>query len=1308
MKKNIRITYLLTAVLTVFFVSCSTQKNTTMTRGFHNLTAHYNVYFNGNEAMKYGLLKIEEEYEEDYTRILPIFKESLPGTESVVSSDMNTAVDKATKLIRLHSITAPPESNRKQRNARKRKPVKAEYNNWVDDAFVMMGRAYLYKKEYLMAASTFTQMIRKYKDEPEKYDAYVWLIRTYNESERYTEARELLESMQGTEQFPERLSGELAILAADLNLRQKQYDEAIQYLNIGLQQIKGNKRKARYNYILGQLYQEQGNNEKALEAYQRVIRRRPDYEMMFNARINSAGAFSGEGDVAGLRKELLKMSKKKRNEPYLDQIYYALGNIMYNEGRIDDAMEMYKKSATLAIDNNFQRAESCLTLANIYFDRKDYIPAGQYYDSAMVVIDENYPNYNAIAGQYKSLNLLVENLLTVETQDSLQHLASLSKAELDAKINQWIEAEQRRIEAEEAAMAAGDYGSTYGSSINRGRQLGNRGGGWYFYNPSTVSYGKQEFQRRWGARKNEDHWRRSDKSESMFNELAEGETGQGLEELVEAEEARIDDPTTREYYMQDIPNTDSLMTVSHHKIRDALFNAGNIFRDDFNDYERSIASFIDLNKRYPGNIYELPAYFYLWDLYEKLPDADSAAYYKNLVINNYPESNYAKYLINPNFFIEEEARKDSINRLYSDAFMNYARRDFSTATRYSNMVLSMKPDADLKSKARFINVVAGSRNYKNTQFADSLNAYIKQFPSAEPTPLAKQILSLVEEQKLENYEELVETGYLNDVIKNLEIIAAEQEGTDAALAQKWDTETELLHYFVIAFPNSEKIDVNRLKFDIANYNIDHYTTLDFDIETEKLNNETQLVVVRNFFDKESALIYFLSIIRKPEVFKTLAGQKFYNFVVSNNNYREMLNDRSYDDYLKFFVNNYSIHTTGEFPEDALESPEELMAKLREDETETLKEQGQFVEVEVDESLYEAPEKASGVYELNYAENHTFMLLVKQSRFGTGYLMRDFVRYNSSEHRDKRLRVVPTNITDHTLLLVSPFNDAYDALLYKNEADDNEALFESLKDTEYETYVIGDNNLKKLRETSNVEAWETYYRQFYVYSKVPGPEPEAKPEKALEEGDSDTSSENTSQESDKTSEKQRVDDVANRVTQEVVPDTSETEQAVDENAVPAETIEETDRSEAITGTETADPQAGETPDFASENQAITDDNYTFNPDIEHHVVYVLPKNGSNQNLIIAYLQRMNTMQFKGKDIQIETDDFDDFRVLLVVSGFANKEEAQNYLNTAGTDSRVKMALRNANPKTYAVSIGNFAIFKQKKDLNAYDAFYKEHY
>lgn len=1285
MKKIFLHKYTIGLLLTILFFACSTEKNTFVNRNYHNLTAHYNVYFNGDEAMKAGLFKIETRVEEDYTKTLPVFKESLPGTETVVNSDMNVAIEKGTKLIKLHSITKPPVRDR-NKDVRKRKPVKPEYNKWVDDAYIMMGKAYLYQKNYIMAASTFTHIIRRFKDEPVKYDAYLWLARTYNESGRYTEARELIETLEGDNNFPDHLEGELAIIAADLYLKQNRFDEAIQYLNIGIKKIKGNKRKTRYNYILAQLYQEQGNNQKALEAYQRVIRRRPDYEMLFNARINSASVFSGEGNVASLRNELNKMSKKKRNEPYLDQIYYALANILYREGRIDDAIKTYRKSAAVSVENTHQRALSCLTLADIYFDKRAYIPSGNYYDSAMVVIDEKYPNYKAIESKHVSLSRLVTNLVAVQTQDSLQHLASLSKEELNAKIDGWVAAEKKKVEEMDAAMASGDYAGAYGQAMsNRMRLNTQSGGGWYFYNPSTVSYGKQEFKRLWGDRKNEDHWRRIDKSISLIDEMGEPIDSLGFDDLIgEMEEQSADDPTTKEFYMKNIPTTDSSMAVSNSIIRDALFDAGIIFKTEFNDFERSIESFNELNRRYPGNIHELPGYFNLWDLYGIVQKPDSSILFKNRILDKYPESNYAKYLINPNYFIELEAKKDSMNQLYNQAFNFYRNRDFRNANQYSSMVLGMNPDSILISKARFIQMVSASRNFEQKRFADSLSAYIKVYPKAEPTPLAQQILALIKDEKLTDVNELVSTGYLSEVIKNLELIAASEQ-TDGSEAAKWDTDSDLLHYFVIAYPNNENIDANRLRFDIANYNIDHYTSLDFDIETETLNNETKLIVVRNFGNKEAALIYFLSIIRKPEVFKTLAGEKFLNFVISNNNFREMLSDQSHEQYLQYFVRNYSIFTTGEFPEEELDSPEQLMAKLNKDDE--LVEKGEFVLIDTDDGSYQAPEPKEDIFTLDYSSPHSYLIVIKDPRYRTGFIMRDLVRYNTDNHRDKRLRVIPGNLTDGTLLMVSSFENAYEASQYQRAANANKAMFETLGTTPYETFIISNVNYEKLRETNNLEAWNSFYRANFIQRKPPEPRSQI-----------ETPVETAPVQQPET--KPTVDETPATVAEEVKIPVAETVKAEPEVIAPQEeqTVPVAD-TKVPTATQQVEP---------AKTPAEYSGPYTYQPETAHNLIYLLPSSGSNKTLLITYLNRLNAVSYRGTGIEVKELPFDDFRSLVVVSGLENKEKALEYIKSVDADSRIGMSLRNVNYKSYLITNTNLEQFKALKEINGYQVFYTTFY
>jgi len=1278
---------------TVLF-SCSVEKNTFVNRNYHNLTAHYNVYFNGNEAMKAGLLKIETQVEEDYTKILPVYKESLPKTEALVSSDMTTAIEKGTKLIKLHSITKPPK--KKSKSGRyKKSEIKSEYNRWVDDAYLMMGRAYLYKKEYIMATSTFQLIIRKYKNDPVRFEAYLWLIRSLSEDGRFSEAAQLVQMLESDKEFPKKLEGELAIVSADMHMKQQHYDEAIHSLDIGIKKIKGNKRKSRYTFILGQLYQETGKRDQALAAYRQVIRRSPEYQMLFNARIRSAQVLSGEGNIAQLRKDLNKMRKKKWNQPYLDQIYYALGNISFNEGKIDDAIELYKKSAAVSRNNIHQKALSSLTLGDIYFDRKQYIPSGAYYDSAMTIIDESYPNYELISEKYNTLDKLVENLKTVETQDSLQKLAGLPKAELDKKIALWISNEKEKQQQE--LMVDNDPTAYYRANSNRMR-LNTAGSSFYFYNTSTVSYGKKEFERLWGKRQNEDNWRRKNKNASFSEDGDEAADGELAEEIAGEEAARADDPLTTEYYLQDIPLTDSMMSASHTKIRDARFDAGSILKNEFSDFSNSIYNFTDLNKRYPDNIYQLTSWFNLWDLYKTMERPDSAQYYKDLIISSFPESNYAKYLQNPNFLIEEAARKDSINRLYMLAFSAFKNNDYANAAQYSRKAISMKPDADLLSKAQFIRAIAETNIMNKNGLGDSLRAYINRYPSAQPVKLAEKILSYIKEEKFTNYDQLVSSGYLNDVIKNNELLAKTVAEGELNV-EKWDTDNELLHYFIIAYPSQNQVDINRLKFDLANYNLDHYTSLDFEIETENLNQETSLVIVRNFDNKESAMVYFMSIIRKPDVFKTLAGKPYLNFIVSNSNYRQMLNDRTYDEYVAYFAKNYSTLATGKFSDKELESPEALMARLKEDPNSQLKEQGEYVVIETADANY-TPVKKEQLFSADHSLSHSVIIMIDDKNAGTGFLMRDLIKYNSANHREKRLRVIPSKMPDHSLLTVSSFANAYEANQYLKQIRDKKDLFSTLK-TSYELYAGSEENLKKLVSTGDIEEWKKFYQINYIRKAPQAPvvKNNAEPAKAEEKPVSNVqptvaepeSASPAAAEPEKITEQQEI----------ISADTTTQPAVVASPVSPDVPLQET-------SSDSLNNESGQIQPSTPQPEPEETSPFTFNAQESHSLIYLLPAKSPNQNLLVSYLVRFNTMKYRNDGLSVKTEPFDDIMAATIISGFTSKEKAQTYIEDTKTDQRVQMSLKNANYKAYIISNSNLAKLKASKELGAYQQFYEKYY
>lgn len=1057
-------------IATLFFLAgCTTEKNTAVSRAYHNLTAHYNVYFNGKQSLKSGVEKIDRSVEDDYSKVLPIFKSSNPTTAKAATSEMDNAIVKASKLIQTHSITKKPKRRKNRSKSYLQFASRDEFNNWVDDAYILMGQAYFYQHNFIAAAENFSYVVRRFDKDPSRYTAYVWLIRCYTEQERYVEAFEIIQQLQTDEDFPRRLDADFAAATANYYSRQLSYKEGIPFLSNAVKEASQKSDKLRYKYILAQWYQETNEPAKASQTFKEIAHKNPPYKMAFNARINAAGTFTGTGDVEKLKKELRKMLRDKKNLEFRDQIYFAMGNISLKEGKKDQAIREYMQSASMSVSNLYQRALSCLTLAQIYYDMPEYKKAQAYYDSAMVVIDDKYPNYRQISDRHKSLTRLTDNIYTVEREDSLQKIAQMDESSRNVLIDKWIkeatEKENRAKMAQQNQMADRNfyrYNQSQFSSTTQQTQSSE----WYFYNPTTVAYGKVEFERLWGKRKLEDNWRRFDKR--TFGDEDQEQKEDTL--LNENGKKIITDKKTRDYYTQNLPLSDSLMQVSHVKIRNALFNAGRIFKTEFNDIPRSIASFEDLNKRYPDNLYSLSSWFELWDLYKKLPDQDKANIYKDLVISKYPESKYAKYLQNPNYFIELEARNDSVNRLYQQAFAEFKAGNYAGAGNITNQIMTMKPDSLLVQKIQFIQTIAEGTAADRNVFGKLLTEYIAKNPKAEPKPLAEQILKLIQDSALVDYQKLVASGYLNEKINNKELLPENQKSADE-FGGKFSYDEELLHYFVIAYPKNANIDLNRLKFDLANYNIDHYTKYDFDIETQNLNNNTALLLVRSLKDKEQGLIYFRSIIKRREVFTALKNIKYNNFIVSSTNYREIVADKDFTEYLKFFIKNYSRFITGDFSDELLPEPEELLAKAQQEEN-TLKEKGTYVAV--------VPTgNGLDIYGDENIGNQNFVIAVNTPKANLKQVIAGINAHNGEQFKDANLTVNQSQVADYQLAIVSKFKNKSEAINYFTRTLVNRKLYKSLDTLSYRNFIITDANLRKLTETKKIAEYLNFFKIKYI-------------------------------------------------------------------------------------------------------------------------------------------------------------------------------------------------------------------------------------
>jgi len=873
---------------------CSTEKNTLITRSFHNLTANYNIFFNGSESFKKGVKRAQEAYVDDYTQILSIFMFDQPSVAQTIAPDMERSIAKATKVITLHSITAKPEyKNGPQTEKQKAFYAKKEYNKWVDNNYLAMGKAYLYRNEFELALQTFKFILTQYPYEDIVYETEIWLACTYNQTKEYKESERILNSLTADEKVPKKLYADLYATVADLKMKQEQYSDAIEPLKTALEQVKKKKTKIRYAFILGQLNQETGNREAASNYYQQVIKMNPPYEMSFNARINRATVFE-EGVDKGreIKAELNKMLKDEKNDEYQDQIYFALANISMQEGKIENAISYYRLSSAKSKTNPQQKTKSCLTLAELYYERQNYQSAKLYYDSALVSLTPEYKDYVDVMAKSQSLSKLVENLIIVQTEDSLQMLAAMSESERNVLIDSVI----AKVRRDEQLAQMTEMQDMQDEQFNRmmlnetsksNQQSGETGGKWYFYNEAAKSFGQPEFRMKWGTRKLEDNWRRKNRSEVSFGETETAATDSAGSGAVQRP---VLSNKTREFYLQDIPLTDSMITISNNRIMEGLYNAGTVYKNDLKDEQKAIDSYKDLLKRFPVNDYTLQTYYNLYLIYNELNDQASSEIYKSDIIREYPESQIAQLLTNPDYINELLEKENEVNRYYEATYGHYKQGDYYGVINDVDNALKKFKGNELIPKFFFLKVLAIGETSDVMIFTNALDSVITLFPSHEVARQANDILAFIK-----NY---------NPVVK------IETEKKEAEEIYKFDPSGAYLFGIIV----DRTVDVNQLKFEIINFNLDLFPKLTFDVESQNLGDNDKLILVKSFKDLQRAWDYFDTISTGEKIMSLVNGTGYSRFVISPANSQTLLQDKSASRYLLFFDKYYKRNTVAPVPD----------------------------------------------------------------------------------------------------------------------------------------------------------------------------------------------------------------------------------------------------------------------------------------------------------------------------------------------------------------------------------------------------------
>ncbi len=735
-----KLIFLIIIILTIL-AGCTTQKNTPLTRAYHNLTAHYNVFFNGKTALQEAIKNVNQNCSYDYYDILPVFPYECPNAKTLTASKMNRVLEKAAKTIKNHSITVKPE----YKNLRNLTPAqlefykKNEYVKWIDDSYLLIAIANLYKGEISKSQQALHRILDKYATENTYYDAQIWLARSYIVEGRYKEAFVTLQNFEKEKNYPKRLKKDLYLTYADLYIHTEKYDKAIDYLKKAVKLEKNKRLKAKYVFIIAQLYLKLGDKSKSSEYFKKVAKYTPTYEMEFNAQLYRATALGTKDNPEQIRKKLEKMLKDEKNEEYKDRIYYALAQLELQVGDTAQAIKYFRQGINSSRDQT-QKGLTYLTLADLYFKTHKYLLAGKYYDSTLQTLPRDYKDYAKIQAKSKSLIDLAKNLETVYVQDSLQRLAKLPKKEVLKIIDSIINAKKQQELA-----AAQNYNPGFDPLDPESQRFAaglptqqSQGGKWYFYNPMLVSRGKQLFRQRWGDRKLEDNWRLKVKSP------VEGDNLAGNEENAEEEKQK----NSREFYLKQIPYTDSALQASNEKIIEALFNAAIIYQNKLQDYQQAVNVLEELLRRFPDNKYTLDSYYYLYLLYKKLGKFSEANKYKNLIINNYPNSQYALILSSPNYLNSLLKREKQAQDLLIKTIDLYENLQYQAVIDTVNNALTKYKGTSVIPNLLFLKAKAYGALGQKDSLVNGLEYVINQYPKSTISKLASEILKQLKEGSL--------------------------------------------------------------------------------------------------------------------------------------------------------------------------------------------------------------------------------------------------------------------------------------------------------------------------------------------------------------------------------------------------------------------------------------------------------------------------------------------------------------------------------------------------------------------------------
>lgn len=718
--------------------SCSAKKDAFLNRNFHALTTKYNILFNGEQAYLKGLEDVKSKHQDNFWRRLQIepisFDEDKivlptlqPGTGFNESEDeeeenltsFDKAEEKAVKAIQKHSMNINGY----------------EKNRQIDDAYLLLGKSRYYTQRFIPAIESFNYIIANYPNASLINETKIWRaktnIRLDNEKLAIESLKFLLEVEKNEEELPDEIREQAHTAMAMAYQKTDTIQKVIEHLTAASKIFKNKEQAARNMFVLGQIYSELDRRDSARVVFNQLAKtKKAPYKYRIRANIEMAKNTENDSASIVVLARLKKLIRNSDNRKFLNALYYQAGVLEVGRKNTEKAIDYFEKSLKAKNNNDYQKTYAYERLGNIAFDKEKYLLAGSYYDSVLQVTSKEFEQEKRIRRvrrKNKGLTVLRKHEEVVKNNDSILKLVNMTIDERTLFFETYIEKiKEEDEEKQQQLLNAQNFGSSFGgSSINNKSNKGK----WYFYNTQALGFGKAEFQNVWGTRPLEDDWRLSDKSTNIIKEVVE-----------ESTEPVINKRYELSTYLDEIPKDKNIINSLVEERNDALYQLGLIYKEQFVNTDLAIKNLERLQKEQVNKDLELSISYHLYQIYADVNDLENSNLYKNIILDKYPKTTFARIILNPNKKLTEDKKEDVVLNKYKEIYYLYKQDKFEDVVKEIDDFLSTANDSKLTPKFALLKALSIGKYKDEDSYRKALEFVSIGYANKEEGLKAKEIL----------------------------------------------------------------------------------------------------------------------------------------------------------------------------------------------------------------------------------------------------------------------------------------------------------------------------------------------------------------------------------------------------------------------------------------------------------------------------------------------------------------------------------------------------------------------------------------